>query len=111
VLGRHLVEAPLGNGMLHQDLVLPRRTWYFFSYNLQWFLDLCCWIPLSEVASISRRGRRLVEAPPGNGMLHQDPVLLAELGTSSHIIFNGFWTSLIAFHCLRWLQLAVGADG
>jgi hypothetical protein len=58
-----------------RTLFCHSRTGHFFSYNLQWILDLCCCIPFPEVASIRCRGRHLVEAPPGNGMLHQDPVL------------------------------------
>jgi hypothetical protein len=35
---------------------------------------------------------------------------IAELGIFSHIIFNGFWTCVVAFHSLRWPQYSVGAD-
>jgi hypothetical protein len=48
---------------------------HFLSYNRQWILDLCCCIPFPEVASVSRRERQLVKAPPGNEMLHYDPFM------------------------------------
>jgi hypothetical protein len=59
-----------------RTLFCHSRTGHFFSYNLQWILDLCCCLPFPEVASTSRWGRRLIEALSGNEMLHQDLVLL-----------------------------------
>jgi hypothetical protein len=35
---------------------------------------------------------------------------MAEMGTFSHIISNGFRTCVVVVHSLRWVQLAVGTD-
>jgi hypothetical protein len=108
-------------------LLYHSRIGFFFSYNRQWILDLCCCSLFPEVAWVTRPDRQLVQAPPGNEMLHQGLALteamsrkwnvatgpcytIAEWGTFSHIIVNGFWTCVVLIYSLRWPQLPVGTD-
>ena len=103
------VLAPPRNEMLQQDPILPSRTGYFFSYNLQ-----------------TDFGLTLLHSTPGGGFnmslvpktcistsKEWNAVVgsysaIAKLDTFSHKIFNGFYTCELVFRSWRWPQCSLG---